>query len=226
MSRQNAANQAPVPAAQCSNCGRFDPTHIEMYCSEKPQIFLRCPNEKCWAAAGTPAEHSYSCMDRKPCTVLSPKDPIHQTTIRLRVSTEREAIKRYVAGSANPVVGFSGTRVRSTIANDIEFVFNDKMFELHGPKTMNFRVIIAIQQSIVARIDVGFFEPNIIFFDVQPSIDEVAGATQLHQTAAILMFEENEKIDVESKNKIYHMQFRKQDGIYVCSKFENIQKDD
>lgn len=215
-----------VPAAQCSNCGRLNPTHNEMYCSEQPQMFLRCPNEKCWAAVGTPSQHNHSCMDRKPLNVLSPNDPIHQTTIRLRVSTERAAIKRYVAGSADTVFGFSGSRVRSTIANDIEFVFKDKMMEIHGPKTMNFRVIIAIQQSIVARIDVGFFEPNVIFFDVQPSIDEVAEVAHLHETAAILMFEENEKIDVESKGNIYHMEFRKQDEIFVCSKFEIIQNDD
>lgn len=211
--------------AQCSNCGEINAAHISMYCSEKPQKILRCSNEKCWGAD----DHCQTCPKlHQPLIVLSQFDQIHETIIRLRVSTERESIKSFGPGSPEPVVGLRGMRVRSTIAEAILFEWkNNKNFEIYGPKTMNFRLLIAIRRSIVARIDVGIIENNFTLFDAHLSIENAHEASQIEQTITILSFEEDEKIEIETMNYVYHLQFQKRDevyGGYALDRFEQIQK--
>lgn len=213
------------PAA-CSNCGIENVTHNEMYC-ELPQKFLRCLNEKCWAAAQNPAQHSHSCGIRERCQELSPEDEKHKQTIRVSLATERAAIKRFVTGSLDPVIGISGVRTQSTIAKQIEFGWSDeKIFEIIGPKTMNFRLLLAIERLIVARVDIGYRKTNITTFDAQPTVDRAHEVTTIHQTAAILSFEEDEKIDIETDTYVYHCQFKKQGQIYVLAGYHQILKDE
>lgn len=50
--------------------------------------------------------------------------------------------------------------------------------------------------------------------------------TTLHQTVAILSFEEDEKIYVESETHVYHLQFKKQGQVYVLTEFNPIRKND
>lgn len=56
--------------------------------------------------------------------------------------------------------------------------------------------------------------------------DRALEVTTLHQSAAILSLEEDEKIGVETETFIYHLQFNKQGQVYVLSQFESISKDD
>lgn len=157
-----------VPAA-CSNCDVQNATHNGMY-RNMPQKYLRCFNEKCWAAARNPDEHSHLCANREPCKELAANDEKHKQALRVVVSTESAAIKRLVIGSPDPVIGISGVRTQSTIANQIEFGwYDEKMFEIIGPKTMNFRLLLAIQRSIVSRVDVGYRKTDITTFDAQPT---------------------------------------------------------
>lgn len=209
----------------CFNCGRPDATHIAMYCDAEPQKFLRCSDHNCWAAARNQSEHKRGCANRNECTPLSVNDKLHCQAMRIRISSEKEPIKRLIPGTTEPVDGFAGIRTRSSIANDIEFEWTDeKTFELYGPETMNFRILLVINNAYVARFDVGQKKVEMTLFDSPMPLERYIDATKPNQTAAILVTKENERIDIETNNQVSHCVFKKVGSIYVLADYEFIQK--
>lgn len=207
----------------CFNCGRQDANHIAMYCNEQPQKLLRCSDQKCWAAARDNSEHARSCSLIEECRPLSANDSIHNTAMRFKIETENEGIKRFVVGKAEPLVGHVGLRSRSAIAEDIEFEWtSEKSFEVFGPQTMYFRVLLAVDRSIVARFDIGYRTSSLFMLSMenQPQLEKCREATKLHQTIAILVTQPDDHIEIETSDRKYRLQFVKEKGFFNLAQYE------
>lgn len=207
----------------CFNCGYPDSSHIAMYCNTMPQKFLRCADSKCWAAARDNTEHVRGCSNRNVvCRQLSSNDPIHNTAMRIMITSENNPIKRFVPNIPDLITGHPKLRYRSQIAEDIEFEWtNSKTFEVYGPESMNFRILLSVNQTIVARFDVGYKITNLLMFPVenQPKLEKYRDATKMHQTVAILIIEPDETIEVETSYKIFRMKFDEKDGMMLLSNY-------
>lgn len=191
---------------QCSNCGQLDQTHIAMYCDQEPQKILRCADQKCWAAARSQADHHWRCNIKENCIELDANDPIHDEVMRFQIISEKEPIKRYDVGSS--------------IANNIDLEWkNEKCFEIYGPGTMNFRVLLAVEEQIVGRFDVGNLKTDFLTFDLPPDLDHVNDASEIDQTAAILVVAEADVIYVKT-DRIFRLQFERNGRYFHLVKYD------
>lgn len=211
----------------CFNCGHQDVTHIAMYCSTLPQKFLRCRDPKCWAAARDSNEHVRGCSIRETCRPLSTNDRIHNVPMRFNMTTKNNSIKRFVPGINEAMIGHPGLRCQSSIAEDIEFEWtNPNLFEIFGPETMNFRILLVIDRTIVARFDIGYQTTNMLLFPIesQMKVEKFKEATKMNQTVAILSTTADENIEIETSDRYYRLTFKKADTatdeLYVLAQYE------
>lgn len=197
----------------CFNCGHQDVAHIAMYCNEMPQKMLRCTDQRCWAAARNTDDHSRFCAIRnKVCETLDTRDQIHKMAMRfhLTLMNQESAILRLIPGLPSPELGPIQLRSRSAIADDIEFEWTStNIFDIYGPETMYFRVLIAINESCVARFDVSYQKAQLLMYPLegQVPLNRYRDATKMNQTAAILVLPNDELFEIETATQIFRMRF-------------------
>lgn len=212
----------PIRVDQCFNCGRTSANHIAMYCSEKLQQFVRCEDQKCWAACREASDHSAMCsMPRTPSRQLSDNDLLHRVSDRFAMTSTSGPITRYNIGRKCTENGLIGLAYTSAIAEDIVYLWeNENNFVINGPSTMYFRVLIAVNKTIVARLDVG---NELSRFTRIPntSLEFYRDATKIQQTVAILVINENDPIQINTTNKVIDFCIQKaDDGFMIWSLFE------
>lgn len=199
----------------CFNCGHQDVSHIAMYCNEMPQKHLRCTDQRCWAAARNKDDHSRFCTIRDTvCRALDAKDAIHQMAMRFQLTIMKveSKILRFIPGVPDPDFGPVNVRSRSAIADDIEYEWSkDNVFEIYGPETMYFRILIVIDESCVARFDVNHNKSTIILYSMegQLPLSRYRDATKMNQTVAILILPNDEDFEVETATQIFRLRFAK-----------------
>lgn len=133
----------------CYNCGRSNTNHIAMYCSEKVQQFLRCEDPNCWSACRNANDHSAICSSGRTgsrARALGESDPLHCPLKRFSILADN-SIARYLIGTKKTEYGPIGLISTSVIADNITYKWESQ--------NSCFRVLIAFQRSIIARVDVS-----------------------------------------------------------------------
>lgn len=173
-----------------------------------------------------------STVSLEVCEPLGVNNRIHNVCSRFSLSTIKNPIRRFVPGFKKLLDCNLNVRTRSAIAEDIEFEWsNPKSFDIYGPGTMNFRVLLVVKNAIVARFDVGYMRTSFLLFPIesQPKLEKFKEATKINQTVAILVTEADDLIEVETSDAFHRLIFHAietdtKDDIFELIQHEVIEK--
>lgn len=214
-------NPNPNPSRdQCFNCGRPNASHIAMYCSDKIQQHRRCEDPKCWAACRNSNDHSAMCAENRIASLaLANSSPLHRPVRRFTILTE-SSIEQYTVGNKTFKNGPVGLNTTSIIAEDINLKWENKnKFVITGPKTMYFRVLIAVGRYIIARVDVCC-ESSVFVRLPETQLENCRDVTKIQQTVAILRVEGGD-VEIKAGDKCFIFNVvMNDDGTAEWTKFE------